>query len=77
LPAGHGIDDGAGLVFEGTEPVEAFAGRHGARVVQVERGEAGVAERELRSIPLRPELTPVDDHAIAEMRELRRRAPRS
>ena len=36
LPAGYGIDDGAGLLFEGTRPVEAFAGRRGARVVRVE-----------------------------------------
>jgi dipeptidase E len=68
LPEGHGIDDGAGLLFEGTQPVEAFAGRHGARVVRVAVGEAGATELELRSVPLRPELTPVDDIAVAEMR---------
>jgi peptidase E len=72
LAAGYGIDDGAGLLFEGTRPVEAFAGRRGARVVHVERGPDGVSEKALRPIPLRPELVPVDDHAIAEMRELRR-----
>ncbi|MDQ3759242.1 MAG: peptidase E [Actinomycetota bacterium] len=72
LPGGYGIDDGAGLLFEGTRPVEAFAGRDGSRVVRVEGGEAQAKEMVLRSIPLRPELTPVDDPAIAEMRELRR-----
>jgi len=72
LPAGYGIDDGAGLLFEGTRPVEAFAGRRGARVVRVEPGADGVREMALRPIPLRPDLAPVDDPAIAEMRELRR-----
>ena len=61
LAAGYGIDDGAGLLFEGTRPVEAFAGRRGARVVRVERGPDGVREMALRPIPLRPELAPVDD----------------
>jgi len=70
LPAGYGIDDGAGLLFEGTRPVEAFAGRRGARVVRVESGPDGVHEMALQPIPLRPELAPVDDPAIAEMREL-------
>ena len=70
LPAGYGIDDGAGLLFEGARPVEAFAGRRGARVVRVEPSPDGVRELALRPIPLRPELAPVDDPAIAEMREL-------
>ena len=70
LPGGFAIDVGAGLLFEGNRPVEAFAGRHGARVVRVEPGPEGVGELALRPIPLRPELAPVDDPAIAEMREL-------
>ena len=72
LPGGHGIDDGAGLLFEGTDPVEAFAGRQGSRVVRVERGDERAKEMELYPISLRPELTPADDPAIAEMRRLRR-----
>jgi len=75
LPAGYGIDDGAGLLFEGTRPVEAFAGRQGARVVRVEAGENrrdDVREMVLRPIPLKPEMPPSTDFAIAEMRELRR-----
>jgi dipeptidase E len=72
LPAGYGIDDGAGLLFEGTSAVEAFAGRCGSRVVRVEPAPAGVREMALRPIPLRPELAPVEDAAIAEMREFRR-----
>jgi peptidase E len=67
LPGGYALDDGAGLLFEGTRPVEAFAGTRGARVLRVEPG----VERELHPIPLRPELQPVDP-AIAERRALRR-----
>jgi dipeptidase E len=72
LPAGYGIDDGAGLLFEGARPVEAFAGRAGARVVRVESRADEMHELALRPIPLPPELAPVDDPAILEMRELRR-----
>lgn len=72
LPAGYGIDDGAGLLFEGTRPVEAFAGRRGSRVVKVEKGAEKAKEMELHPIPLRPELAPTDDWAISEMREHRR-----
>ena len=72
IPPGYGIDDGAGLLFEGTRPVEAFAGRRGSRVVRVEPGPDGAREMVLKPMPLRPELAPVGDPAIAEMRELRR-----
>ena len=71
LPGGYALDDGAGLLFEGTRPVEAFAGARGARVVRVEREGAGAVERELHPIPLRQEL-PAVDPAIAERRALRR-----
>ncbi len=70
LPAGYGIDDGAGLLFEGTRAVEAFAGRQGSRVVRVEPGAGGVREMPLQPIPLAPDIAPVGDPAIAEMREL-------
>ena len=75
LSAGYGIDDGAGLLFEGTRPIEAFAGRQGARVVRIEPGEADgdeVSEMVSRPVPLKPEMPPSVDSAIAEMRELRR-----
>lgn len=77
LAGGYGIDDGAGLLFEGAKPVEAFAGRPGARVVRVEQTPDGVRELTMRSIALRSDLAPVTDPAIAEMRELydRRRWP--
>jgi dipeptidase E len=72
FPAGHALDDGAGLLFERTRPVEAFSGAQDARVIRVERDGPRVRETELRPLPLRPEVTPVDP-AIAERRALRRR----
>jgi len=72
LPAGYGIDDGAGLLFEGTKPVEAFAGSRGARVVRVESSEEGAHEMVLRPISLRHELAWSADPALAEMRQHRR-----
>jgi dipeptidase E len=71
LPGGYALDDGAGLLFEGTRPVEAFAGARGARVVRVKRHGRDATELELHPIPLRQELRPVDP-AIAERRALRR-----
>ncbi len=59
LPAGYGLDDGAGLLFEGTRPVEAFAGRQGARVVRVEPSEAAdTGGIEAREMALRPDPPP-------------------
>jgi len=71
LPGGYALDDGAGLLFEGTRPVEAFAGARGARVVRVQREGGRAVELELHPIPLRQELAAVDP-AIAERRALRR-----
>jgi dipeptidase E len=71
LSAGYALDDGAGLLFEGTRPVEAFAGTRGARVVRVERDGGRAVELELHPIPLRQDLAVVD-RAIAERRALRR-----
>jgi dipeptidase E len=71
LRAGYALDDGAGLLFEGTRPVEAFAGVRGARVVRVARDGPRVREMQLHPIPLRQELDPVDP-AILERRALRR-----
>lgn len=71
-PAGYALDDGAGLLFEGRRPVEAFAGRRGARVIRVERRDDAAREAVLRTIPLRHEPLRREDDAIAELRELRR-----
>jgi peptidase E len=71
LPNGYALDDGAGLLFEGTRAVEAFAGARGARVVRVEREGDRARELPLHPIPLRQEV-PAVDPAIAERRALRR-----
>jgi len=72
LAPGFALDDGAGIMFEGSRPVEAFAARLDARVVRVELNGAGVRESELRPIALRHELAPPPDPALEELRELRR-----
>ena len=41
LPAGYATDDGAGLLYRGTEMVEALAERDGAGAYRVERGPDG------------------------------------
>ena len=43
LPAGYATDDGAGLLYRGTEMVEALAEREGAGAYWVERGADGAA----------------------------------
>lgn len=43
LPAGYATDDGAGLLYRGTELVEALAERDGASAYHVERGPDGAA----------------------------------
>jgi hypothetical protein len=43
LPAGHATDDGVGLVYRGTELVEAVADRPGKAAYRVERGSDGTA----------------------------------
>jgi peptidase E len=72
MPGGFALDDGAGVLFEDGQPVEAFAGRQGARVFRV-AAEAGEAqEMELRPIPLSYEMDSLEDVSISELRELRR-----
>lgn len=43
LPGGHATDDGAGLVYRGTELAEVVADRPGAAAYRVERGPDGTA----------------------------------
>ncbi len=71
-PAGFALDDGAGLLFEDSRPVEAFAGARGARVFSVERDGDAALETQLRPLPLRWEDGPAVDPAVAELRDLRR-----
>jgi hypothetical protein len=71
IPAGYGLDDGAGILFEGTEIAEAVSARPGARVLRVEpsdgarSSETAIPVRELRDP--RPAL----DHPLEELVELR------
>lgn len=43
LPGGHATDDGVGLVYRGTELVEAVSDRPDAAAYRVERGPEGTA----------------------------------
>ena len=76
MPAGWGVDDGAALIFEGTEMTGAVAARQGARALRIEREgdevvETAVATRVLGEAPAGPSLVTADP-AVAELRELRR-----
>ncbi|WP_433803042.1 Type 1 glutamine amidotransferase-like domain-containing protein [Actinomycetospora sp. CA-084318] len=57
LPTAHATDDGAGLLYRGTELVEVLTERDGARAYRVEAdGDGGATETELpfRRLPDRP-----------------------
>jgi peptidase E len=76
LPSGYAADDGAALLFSGSELAECVGSRPGARVVRVtpnDRG--GVLERplpvRLLSDVRRFEAEAVDAGAVAELRDLR------
>ncbi len=72
MPAGFALDDGAGVLFEDEKPVEAFAGRQGARVIRVAREAGEAQEMPLHPIPLRYAMDTLEDVSISELRELRR-----
>src|SRR4051812_17289751 len=77
MPAGWGVDDGAALVFEGTELSGAVAAERGPRAWRIEREGAEVVETVVATRvlsdppPARPSLASTDT-AIEEMRQLRR-----
>jgi peptidase E len=73
VPAGYGVDDGAGLLFAGTELVEAVSARPGAGAHWVEEsgGEAVETPIETVALPTRDELEPAMPLSIAEFREAR------
>ena len=54
LPGGHATDDGVGLVYRGTDLVEAVADRPDKAAYRVERGpDGGVVETRLEPRRLR------------------------
>jgi dipeptidase E len=69
MPAGWGVDDGAALVFEGTELTGAVAARPGVRAWRVERDGAEVVETPVLARVLGPPAVPL---AIEELRAVRR-----
>ena len=76
LPPGYAADDGAAVLFRGTELAECVASRGGARVVRVSPdGAGGVIERQL---PVRPlpgadgvVTARAESDGVAELRALR------
>lgn len=77
MPAGWGVDDGAALLFEGTELSGAVAAEAGARAWRIERVGAEVVEsavptRVLGDAPEPSTQLATADPAIEELRELRR-----
>jgi dipeptidase E len=76
---GYGIDDGAGILIRGTDPIAAVSGREDAAAWSVTAdGEGGAAEERMRSIPLPAPRPPIDEvpDDVVELRELRRRMAR-
>jgi peptidase E len=75
MPSGYGVDDGAGLLFEGTELAEVVTARRGAgaRRVALEAGRATDAGLDARL--LLPRGAPGEPLSISEFREARARRP--
>jgi peptidase E len=83
MPAGWGVDDGAALIFEGTEMTGAIGARPGARAWRIERDGAEVVEMPVPArllgaggVPAPPDAGDVDaiptPLAIEELRAVRR-----
>ena len=73
LPAGWGVDDGAGLLFRGTRLAEAVASHPGARAYRVHAVDGRAVEEaiEPRLLKARPHADPRAPLAVEEMRALR------
>jgi len=72
LPAGWGVDDGAGLLFRGTRLVEAVASRPSARAFRVRAVDGRAVEEaiEPRLLKARPHADPLAPLAVEELRAL-------
>ena len=73
LPDGFGVDDGAGLLFEGGSLVAVVAARAGAGAVRVTRAREGVRETRLPVQELSPHSAPSQPADIVELRLARER----
>jgi peptidase E len=78
LPAGHAVDDGAALVYDGVDLVDCVGSRAGARVLRVDPdGEGGVRERPmdvwlLPGAAVSPRVSADDEpYGVSELRALR------
>lgn len=74
LASGYAADDGAALLFEGTELAECVSSRAGARVLRLAPdGRGGVIEHALavRLLPAAGEAARVEDRVVGELRDLR------
>jgi dipeptidase E len=73
VPPGYAVDDGAGLLFAGTELVEAVSARRDAGAYWVEEVDGEALERpiEMVALPGREELEPPTPLSIIELREAR------
>jgi len=70
MPGGYGLDDYAGLLWEGNGRPSAFTARRGARAYRVAAGEEGVSEEPIpaRFLPAPAPATLRED--IAEFRRI-------
>jgi dipeptidase E len=77
VPPGYAVDDGAGLLFAGTELVEAVSARRGAGAYWVEEIDGHAVETPLAmgALPDHEELEPPTPLSIVELREARARRP--
>jgi hypothetical protein len=73
LAPGYAVDDGAALVFAGTELHECVASRPGARVLAVQRlGDCDASQRPLEARLLDPVPAASEGgHGVSELRALR------
>jgi hypothetical protein len=77
MPGGYGLDDYAGLLWEGEGPPSAVTARRGARAYRVSSGETGVIESPLpaRFLPApAPAALREDIAEFRRIKSMRRRA---
>lgn len=73
MPGGYGVDDGVGLLFEGTELADVVTARRGAGARRVYLEDGRAAESDLAARLLRSPVVPAEPLSISEFREARAR----